>query len=191
VRSDAEGTCDTEGFEMKAGMKTALRTAAWSTSALLLTAAAVGTAGAVTAHQHATANASGGDSSGSSARPQLLHDLATVENSDGTFGQYAGQFGTVSSVSDVSITVVSADKYSATYVVDASTHVMKNGNKAAIGDVAKGDTVFVRAEDQNGTFTAELIGDGKPPARGPGGHRPPPPGGPDGGPAPDGGGDGS
>ncbi len=169
---------------MKAGMKTVLRTAAWSTSALLLMGAAAGTAGAVTAHKkHA---ATGSDSTAPPPRPHLLHDIATVENAAGTFEEYATQIGTVAAVSDTSITVVSDDKYSATYVVDDGTHVMKDGKKAAIGDVATGDTVFVRAEDEDGTSTADVIGDGKPPAgRGPGGHRPPPggsggPGGPGG-----------
>jgi hypothetical protein len=160
-------------------MKTVLRTAAWSTSALLLMGAAVGTASAVTAHKsHAAASS---DSTNNAARPHLLHDIATVESSDGTFEQYATQVGKVTAVSATSITVVSDDTYSGTYAVDDGTHVMKNGKKAAIGDVATGDTVFVRAEDEGGTFTADVIGDGKPPAgRGPGGHRPPPggPGGP-------------
>jgi hypothetical protein len=181
---------------MKAGMKTVLRTAAWSTSALLLLGAAAGTADAVTAHKNgAKANASRGNSTDPTSRPRMVHDLATVENSDGSFDQYASQMGTVSAVSTTSITVVSADQYSATYTVDDATRVMKNGKKAAIADVAKGDTVFVRAEDDAGTFTAEVIGDGKPPASGPGGHRPPPPGGPGGPPdpagPPDGGGDGT
>jgi hypothetical protein len=169
---------------MKPGTRTVLRTAAWSTSALILMAAAAGTASAVTSHKsHAAASSS--DSTDNSARPHLLHDLATVENSDGTFDQYATQIGKVSAVSASSITVVSDDKYSATYAVDNGTHVMKNGSKATIGDVATGDTVLVRAEDEDGSFTAQVVGDGKPPAgRGPGGHRPPPPGAP-GGPGPD------
>ncbi|HVT20804.1 MAG TPA: DUF5666 domain-containing protein [Mycobacteriales bacterium] len=159
---------------MKAGMKTALRTVAWSTSAVLMIGAAAGTATAA-AHKHhkkhAKAAASDTTSSDSqTARPKMLHDLATVETSDGTFEQYASQFGKVSAVSDTSITVVSADEYSATYVIDDDTVVFKDGDKATTADIATGDKVMVRAEDEDGSFTAEVIGDGKPPAGGrPGG----------------------
>lgn len=164
---------------MKAGMKTVLRTAAWSTSALLLVGAAAGTASAVTSHKNhaSTTGTSSNAASTSSAqsRPKMLHDIATVENGDGSFEQYASQLGTVSAVGATSITVVSDDAYSATYAVDSDTKVFKNGKQAAIGDVAKGDTVFVHAEAEDGSFTAQVIGDGKPPA----GHRPPGgPGGP-------------
>lgn len=166
---------------MKADMKTVLRTAAWSTSAVLLMGAAAGTATAAT-HKHHKKNATAasepsGAAGSQSARPKMLHDLATVETSDGTFEQYAMQFGTVSDVSDSAITVVSADGYSATYVIDGDTVVLKHGDKATTDDVASGDKVMVRAEDEDGTFTAEVIGDGRPPA-GSGGGGPGSPGGP-------------
>lgn len=154
---------------MKAGMKTVLRSAAWSTSVLLVIGAAAGTANAVTHHTKHPGKAG----TGAATRPHLLHDLATVRATDGRFEEYATQVGTVSAVSDTSITVVSADEYSATYVVDDGTKVFKKGAKAAVGEVAEGDTVFVRAEDEDGTFTAGVIGDGRPPAgrgHGPGGH---------------------
>jgi hypothetical protein len=136
----------------------------------------------------------------------MVHDLATVQNSDGTFEEYASQVGKVTKVSDSSITVVSADEFSATYAIDSDTKVFKDGKKATVADIAEGDTVFVRAEDEDGDFTAGVIGDGKPPVGrgpggpgGPGGHRPPPPGGPGapagppggGAPAPGGDGDGT
>ena len=162
---------------MKAGMKTALRTAAWSTSALLMTGAIAGTATAA-AHKHHKKQTNASDTAAAQSRPKMLHDLATVETSDGTFEQYASQFGSVSKVSDTSITVVSADDYTATYAIDGDTVVLKDGKKATTDDVAEGDKVFVRAEDEDGSFTANVIGDGKPPAGHPGGpggpgHRPP------------------
>lgn len=167
---------------MTSGMKTLLRTAAWSTSALLMVGAAAGTATAAAHKHHAKGSDTTGTSAGAPSRPRMLHDLATVQTGDGTFEQYASQVGTVSAVSDTSITVVSADEYSATYGIDTDTVVLKDGKKASTDDVAEGDTVFVRAEDEDGTFTADVIGDGKPPAGphgGPGGHRPPGgPGGP-------------
>jgi len=169
---------------MKPRMKSVLRTAAWSTSALLVMGAAAGTATAATHKhhkKHASANADTTDSSGLPvARPRMLHDLATVEKSDGTFEEYASQTGKVSDISAASITVVSDDKYSATYAIDDDTVVLKDGAKATAADVAAGDTVFVRAEDEDGTATANVIGDGRPPAgHGPGGQLPPGgPGGP-------------
>lgn len=161
---------------MKAGMKTALRTAAWSTSALLMLGAAAGTATAAAHHHKHAKKKAPTESTDAQARPKMLHDLATVQTSDGSFEQYASQFGEVTAVSDSSISVVSADEYSATYAIDDDTVVLKDGKKATAGDVAEGDRVFVRAEDEDGTFTAEVIGDGKPPTGGhggPGGHRPP------------------
>jgi hypothetical protein len=165
---------------MKAGMKAVLRTAAWSTSGLLMLGAVAGTASAATHHNKAKTNADSTDTSAAPAeRPRMLHDIATVENSDGTFEEYASQFGKVSAISATSVTVVSDDEYSATYAIDDDTIVMKDAKKAATDDVTEGDSVFVRAENEDGTFTADVIGDGKPPRHRPGGHRPPGgPGGP-------------
>ncbi|HVT64419.1 MAG TPA: DUF5666 domain-containing protein [Mycobacteriales bacterium] len=169
---------------MKPAMKTVLRTAAWSASGLLMLGAVAGTADAATHHKKSKASADSTDTSGApAAHPQMLHDIATVENSDGTFEEYASQFGKVSAISATSIKVVSDDEYSATYAIDEDTVVLKDGKKATTDDVAVGDQVFVRAEDEDGTSTAQVIGDGKPPRQdGPGGgHRPPGgPGGPGG-----------
>jgi hypothetical protein len=163
---------------MKPGMKTVLRTAAWSASGLLMLGAVAATATAATHHKNAQTGADTTDAGGPPAsRPRLLHDIATVETTEGTFEEYASQFGDVSAVGANSIKVVSDDKYAATYVIDDDTVVLKNGKKAAVDDVAVGDKVFVRAEASDGTFTADVIGDGKPPA----GHRSGPghgPGGP-------------
>jgi hypothetical protein len=165
---------------MKAGIKTVLRTAAWSASGLLMLGAVAGTATAATHHNKAQVGAEPTEAGGPPAsRPKLLHEIATVEATDGTFEEYASQFGDVAAVGATSIKVVSDDKYAATYAIDDDTVVLKNGKKATVEDVAVGDKVFLRAEESGGTFTADVIGDGKPPA----GHRGGPghgPGGPDG-----------
>jgi hypothetical protein len=69
------------------------------------------------------------------------------------------QRGTVKAVSDTSITVVSKDDFSATYVVDAKTKVRQAKEKAAIGDVKTGDKVRVVASKDGSTLTAKRIAD--------------------------------
>ncbi|HVY11007.1 MAG TPA: DUF5666 domain-containing protein [Mycobacteriales bacterium] len=154
---------------MKARTKTALRVAAWSASTVLVVGAAAGTATAATHHaKHKTPGGAAAPRAGGPGRPggpgPMIHGIATIEKRDGTFETYATQAGKVTSVSESSITVVSADSYSATYAIDEDTHVAKDGAKADIGDVATGDAVFVRAEKDDGGYTAEVVGDGRPPA---------------------------
>jgi hypothetical protein len=165
-------------------MKTTLRTAAWGTSALLMVGAVAGTATAAAHKNHKKGHAATSDDGSRPAPPKLLHDLATVQTADGSIEEHAGQFGEISAISATSITVVSADDYSATYAIDGDTVVVKKGKQATTEDLAEGDKVFVRAEKTDGGYTAEVIGKGKPPARhpgGPGGSRPPiGPGGPGG-----------
>ncbi|HEX3900607.1 MAG TPA: hypothetical protein VHW74_15720 [Mycobacteriales bacterium] len=192
---------------MKARLSTGLRVAAWSASSLLVVGAAAGTASAATHHakhvkKHSTAKdtttgttpTTGTGTTGTgTARPtppQMLHGTETVETTDGTFEVYANQVGTVSAVTATSITVVSADKFSATYVIDSSTKIVKNGATADATGVATGDTVMVQAEQDDAALTAIGIFDGKPTAGqggqggpgqggpgGPGGHAGPPPAG--------------
>ena len=69
------------------------------------------------------------------------------------------QRGTVTAVSASSITVLSTDDFSATYVVDAKTTVRKAKEKAAISDVKTGDKVRVVALKDGSTLTASKITD--------------------------------
>lgn len=169
---------------MKAGITAGLRVAAWAAGSLLLVGAVAGTASAATHHSAKKTTAkdttSAGSGDASTARPpHMLHGTATVETSDGTFEDYASQVGTVKTVSATSITVVSDDEFSATYTLDDSTHIVKNGAKSAASDIATGDTVMVQAEREDAGYTADSIFDGKPPAGGPAGHAGPGgPGGP-------------
>jgi hypothetical protein len=67
------------------------------------------------------------------------------------------QRGPIEKVSDTSLTVKSADGYTATYVVSADTRVRKNGDKAAIADLKAGDKVLVVANKDGSTLKALRI----------------------------------
>lgn len=69
------------------------------------------------------------------------------------------QRGTVSAVSTTSITVLSTDDFSATYVVDAKTKVHQAKEKTTIADVKTGDKVRVVALKNGSTLTATRIAD--------------------------------
>ena len=69
------------------------------------------------------------------------------------------QRGTVKAVSDSSITVVSKDDFTATYVVDAKTKVRQAKQQASIADVKAGDKVRVVAQKDGATLTAKRIAD--------------------------------
>lgn len=71
----------------------------------------------------------------------------------------AFQRGTVTAVSSTSLTVKSADDFSATYVVDGSTKVREKKEKTDIGAVKTGDKVRVVAVEDGSTVTATRIAD--------------------------------
>jgi hypothetical protein len=86
----------------------------------------------------------------------VLHGQFTVPKASGTGYQTEDvQRGTVTAVSSSSITVKSADGYSATYAVASSTEV--NAQAAGIGAVKVGDTVSVIATVSQGKATAASI----------------------------------
>jgi hypothetical protein len=84
-----------------------------------------------------------------------IHGQATVPKSGGGYQTIDVQRGTVTAVSSSSITVKSADGYSASYVVSSSTEV--NAQAAGIGTVKVGDTVGVTATVSGKTATAASI----------------------------------
>jgi hypothetical protein len=67
------------------------------------------------------------------------------------------QRGPVEKISDTSLTVRSADDYTATYVVSAETTVRKNQDKATITDLKTGDRVLVVASKDGSTLKALRI----------------------------------
>ncbi|MGC8512655.1 MAG: hypothetical protein ACP5P1_06415 [Acidimicrobiales bacterium] len=87
----------------------------------------------------------------------VLHGVFTVKNPSGSYVTEETQVGTVSSVSQSSITVKSADGYSQTYAVTSSTVV--DSQAGGIGAVAQNDSVRITAETQSGTETATSIVD--------------------------------
>jgi hypothetical protein len=85
----------------------------------------------------------------------VIHGQVTVPKSGGGYQTEDVQSGTVTAVSSSSITVKSADGYSATYAVASSTEV--NAQAAGIGTVKTGDTVRITATVSGGKTTAASI----------------------------------
>ena len=86
-----------------------------------------------------------------------LHGEFTIEQSDGVYITVATQRGTVTEVSDTSISVRSEDGYTRTYVVTAETLV--NSTRGGIDDVENGEEVGVMATVDDDTATAVKIQD--------------------------------
>ncbi|HEX6520998.1 MAG TPA: hypothetical protein VF070_13465 [Streptosporangiaceae bacterium] len=86
-----------------------------------------------------------------------VHGQLTVPKSGGGYQTVDVQRGTVTSVSSTSITVKSADGYTATYAVTGSTEV--NAESAGIGAVKTNDSVFVTATVSGGSATASSVTD--------------------------------
>jgi hypothetical protein len=90
-------------------------------------------------------------------RGGLVHGQFTEPKSGGGYQTVDVQNGTVSAVSANSVTVKSADGFTATYTVTSSTVV--DAKAAGIGSVKKGDTIFVAATVSGRTATAANITD--------------------------------
>lgn len=84
----------------------------------------------------------------------MLHSEGVIEDADGNFITVRMQQGEATAVSATSITVVSADGYSATYAIDAETIVERHGEDGAL---QVGDSVHVRAVVEAGTAQAQVI----------------------------------
>jgi hypothetical protein len=87
----------------------------------------------------------------------VVHGQLTVPKSGGGYQTLDVQSGTVTAVSTGSVTVKSADGFTATYTVTSSTVV--GAQSAGIGSVKKGDTIFVTATVSGSTATAATIVD--------------------------------
>lgn len=89
--------------------------------------------------------------------PGAVHGTFVVPNQDGTgYQTMQMQRGTVTAVSATSISVKSADGFTATYVVDAGTKVNRDG---AIADIAADADVMVMAVVDGSTVTAQRVVD--------------------------------
>jgi hypothetical protein len=87
----------------------------------------------------------------------VVHGEFTEPKQGGGYQTVEVQRGTVTAVSSSSITIKSADGFSATYAVSSSTEV--NAKAAGIGTVKVGDTVGLTATVSNGKATAASIVD--------------------------------
>jgi hypothetical protein len=79
----------------------------------------------------------------SAATRRAVHGELVVKGKDGKYVTIDTQRGSVTAVSPTSITVRSADGFSATYAVGSGTRVRKDGKKAAVGDLKVGDAALV------------------------------------------------
>ena len=163
---------------------------------LVIGAVVLGLAGAGTAAVWAadqTGGATPSPSASASAQPgkhvgkpgaghagaETLHGQITVKKADGSIQTVFVQRGTVTDVSDAKLTVKSDDGFTQTYTLDGSTKFVAQGQPkgAAIkpGDVAKGDTILVRAVQSGNDYVAEQVRKGpfanKQPHQNPGQHR--------------------
>jgi hypothetical protein len=86
-----------------------------------------------------------------------IHGQLTEPKSGGGYQTIDVQRGTVTAVSSTSITVKSADGYTASYLVTSSTEV--DAQAAGIGTVKVGDTVSLVATVSDGRATAASITD--------------------------------
>jgi hypothetical protein len=65
-------------------------------------------------------------------------------------GMMNGSMGTVTAVSDSSITVKDQmSSESKTYTIDSSTEITDNGSSATVSDISSGDTVMVRTDSSS------------------------------------------
>jgi hypothetical protein len=87
----------------------------------------------------------------------VVHGQLTVPKAGGGYQTIDVQSGTVTAVSSTSITVKSADGYTASYAVSSKTLV--DAQAAGIGSVKKGDTVYVTASVSGSTATAVNVTD--------------------------------
>ncbi|MGN6244674.1 MAG: hypothetical protein ACTHQ3_13520 [Motilibacteraceae bacterium] len=90
------------------------------------------------------------------------HGELVVKTKDGT-RNVSVQHGTVTEVTDHGLVVRSEDGTTWTYGLDAKTHVRKDGEKAAVGDLTSGDEVRVFADVTSSGRLARLVLDGRPP----------------------------
>ncbi|MEV6271633.1 hypothetical protein AB0L64_31015 [Kribbella sp. NPDC051936] len=86
-----------------------------------------------------------------------MHGEFVVQKDGGGYQTVGTQSGSVTAVSNTTITVKSADGYTRTYVVNADTKVNRDGK---IADIKTGESVRIRAVVSGDTATASSIDDG-------------------------------
>jgi hypothetical protein len=91
-----------------------------------------------------------------------LHGEEVVKTAGG-IKTMRNQSGNVTEVSSDSLTVLSSDGFTATYVVNGDTQVGKNGKPSTIAALKVGDTVHVFGEVSGDVVNAKGVMSGKPP----------------------------
>ncbi len=94
---------------------------------------------------------------------RTVHAEAVVRDKDGKFVTVYTQRGEVTAVSATSITLKSADGFTATYAVNADTRIMKDRKAAKIADIKVKDLARVIATKSGDAKTAKGIAVGKGP----------------------------
>lgn len=138
-------------------------------SAAVLALAGVGAGVAVADSGPTSPTTSSGTPNGHPGKhPKARSLLARTEHGEVTVRTKTGaqvvdlQRGEVTAVSPQSITVKSADGFTATYVIDGNTKVRKGKQQSSIGDVHTDDRILVVAIKTGGTETAKRIADAGP-----------------------------
>lgn len=93
---------------------------------------------------------------------RVLHGEATVRAANGV-KDVVVQTGTITAVTDSTVTVKSSDDYSATYTVDKTTRIVLNGADGTLSKLQQGDRVRVLAVKRGSSATAKAVFDGVPP----------------------------
>ena len=100
---------------------------------------------------------------------ETLHGQMTVKKADGTIQTVFVQRGTVTDVSDTKVTVKSDDGFTQSYTLNSSTQFSSQDQPkgAAIksGDLAKGDTIMVRAVQSGSDYVAQQVKKGPVPGK--------------------------
>lgn len=94
-------------------------------------------------------------------------------------GMRNGSFGTVTAVSDSSITITvmrggpdsssssSSSSTTKTYTINSSTKITVDGSTGSVGDIATGDTVMIEADSDDSSIAASIrVGMGGMPGQG-------------------------
>jgi hypothetical protein len=93
---------------------------------------------------------------------RIVHGEATLATKDHGYQVVDLQRGIVDSINSGRLTVRSADGFTATYVVNGSTKILKDHKSSDISQVLAKDRVTIMATKTNGTVTATHIRDSGP-----------------------------
>ncbi len=107
------------------------------------------------AHSHQKGDHKGGRLARLDKR--MVHGEFVARGKDGAYVTLDTQRGEVTKVSNTSITLKSADGFTATYAVTGDTKIRRDGKPAKVGDLKVGDPAMVIATKSGGDKTAKGI----------------------------------